>query len=705
MSARRTPRSRVTKDISRARPVAGDSGTTVQEREENYRALFEVNPLPMWLRDPDTLNFVEVNDAAVRQYGYSREEFLSLTVRDILAPEELASIAEFRWDRTQAIEPWNAGVRRHRRKDGSFLWVEVTGRDFVVGKRRLRLILANDVTERKRLDDEHQFLAEASDILGSSLDSEATLGRLAHRIVPQLADWCAIDVVDPQGTPVRVAAAEAGTDSEERIRRYPANPGAPRGVYFVIRTGESQLAPEVTAEALDRVAWDAEHASLLREHVRGYVCVPLRAGNRILGAMMLVRGKTSPLYDEKDRALAEEVARRAGLALENARLYGEMRDASVQKSRFLSAVSHDLRTPANAITLLSSLIRKETEQANGGDRARLLERCRRLEAASSSFADLLSDLLEIGSFDSGQKKLREEDFALADVIDECLETCATAAREKGLRLRVRWDVRPPVVRGDRTEFGRVLLNLVSNAVKFTQRGFVKVEVCRASDGSLEIGVRDTGPGIPAEHISSVFSEFFQVQNDERDRTKGSGLGLAISRRIMQALGGSLRVESRVGVGSLFTATLPAERVLFDASPAGERPAPSTPAADLLTNGGSVLIIDDDATTREALLELLQEEGYEVLTASGGEEGVEAARRHRPDLLLLDMMMPGIDGVEVIRRIRSEPELQRVRIIALTGDVTRARLQNVFDAGADRFIAKPFRIPELLDSVRTILQPA
>jgi CheY-like chemotaxis protein len=129
-----------------------------------------------------------------------------------------------------------------------------------------------------------------------------------------------------------------------------------------------------------------------------------------------------------------------------------------------------------------------------------------------------------------------------------------------------------------------------------------------------------------------------------------------------------------------------------------------PTAELLTNGASVLIIDDDATSREALLEILQEEGYEVLTASGGEEGVEAARRHRPDLLLLDMMMPGIDGVEVIRQIRSEPELQRVRIIALTGDVTRARLQNVFDAGADRFVAKPFRIPELLDSVRTVLRP-
>ena len=676
-----------------------------REREENYRALFEVNPLPMWLRDPTTLAFVAVNDAAVEQYGYSREEFLQMTVRDILAPEEAAAAADFHWDESHGIEPWNAGVRRHRRKDGSFLWVEVSGRDLVVGDRRLRLILANDVTERKRVDDEHRFLAEASAILGSSLDSEATLASLARRAVPELGDWCVIDVVDRQGTPVRVgAAAGVGGESDEIVRRYPPNPNAAFGAYHVLRTGESELIPDVSEEMLDQVAWDPEHAQILKAFVRSYIGVPLRAGNRVLGAMLLVRTTESPRYGEKDLALAEEVARRAGLAVENARLYAEMRDTSAQKSRFLSAVSHDLRTPANAITLLSSLIRKETEQLGAGEASRLIERCRRLETASSSFADLLSDLLEIGSFDSGQKKLREEDFALADLIEETLATCAAAAREKGLRLRVRWDVAPPGIRGDRTEFGRVLLNLVSNAVKFTQRGFVKVEVSRASDGSLQISVRDTGSGIPPEHISSVFSEFFQVQNDERDRGKGSGLGLAIARRIMQALGGSLRVESQVGVGSLFTASLPAARVLADAPARSSRRDEPARSPDLLTNGASVLIIDDDSTSREALTELLTEEGYEVFYAAGGEEGLESARKHHPDLLLLDMMMPGIDGVEVIRQIRSEPDLRRLRIIALTGDVTRARLQSVFEAGADRFVAKPFRIPELLDSVRSILRP-
>jgi PAS domain S-box-containing protein len=675
-----------------------------REREESYRALFEVNPLPMWLRDPQTLAFVAVNDAAVRQYGYSREEFLHMTVRAILAPEDAGAVADLRWDGSHGIEPWNAGLRRHRRKDGSFLWVEVSGRDLVVGDRRLRLILANDVTERKRIDEEHRFLAEASAILGSSLDSEATLANLARRAVPELGDWCFIELVDRQGTPVRVAAAEVGRENDETVKRYPPNPGSPLGVYHVLRTGESELAPDVSEEMLDQVAWDADHARIFKDFVHGYLCVPLRAGNRVLGAMMLARTKTSPRYGEKDLALAEEVARRAGLAVENARLYAEMRDASAQKSRFLSAVSHDLRTPANVITLLSSLIRKEAERMGAGEASRLIERCRRLETASSAFADLLSDLLEIGSFDSGQKKLREEDFALSDVIEECLATCATAAREKGLRLRVRWDVAPPGIRGDRTEFGRVLLNLVSNAVKFTQRGFVKVEVSRASEEGLQIGVRDTGPGIPPEHISSVFSEFFQAQNDERDRSKGSGLGLAISRRIMQALGGSLQVESQVGVGSLFTASLPADRVLADAPGQGIRPDEAARSHDLLTNGVSVLIIDDDSTSREALTELLKEEGFEVLSAAGGEEGLESARKHHPDVLLLDMMMPGIDGVEVIRRIRSEPDLRRVRIIALTGDVTRARLQNVFDAGADRFVAKPFRISELLDSVRTILRP-
>ncbi|HEY3123305.1 MAG TPA: GAF domain-containing protein, partial [Thermoanaerobaculia bacterium] len=676
----------------------------LREREESYRALFEINPLPMWLRDPDTLEFVAVNEAALRQYGFSREEFLQRTVRDILAPEEIESIAEFRWDRTAGIEPWNAGVRKHRRKDGSFLWVEVSGRDVVVGGRRLRLMLAHDVTERKRVGEEHRFLAEASAILGSSLDYEVTLPSLARLAVPQLGDCCVIDLLDAHGAVRRVAVSHAEPEKDPLLRRYPPNPSSPIGVHHVLRSGESELIRQVTESMLKESAWDPEHLRLLEENVFSYLCVPLKARGRTLGAMTLIRSVPGRGYDEIDLALAEELARRAALAVDNALLFAEAREASAQKSRFLSAVSHDLRTPANAITLLSSLIRKEAEQRGIGDVTRLLERCRRLETASSSFADLLSDLLEIGSFDSGQKRLHEEEFALSDLIEECLATCAVPARQKGLRLRTRWDTVPAGVRADRTELGRVLTNLVSNAVKFTDSGFVRIEVSRTPNGDLQLHIRDTGPGIPPEHLASIFSEFFQVRNDERDRSKGSGLGLAISRRILQAFGGSLRVESRVGAGSVFIATLPAERVLGD-TPASVEPIGAALPEAVRLDRPSILVIDDDAISREALTVLLEEEGYEVLTASGGEEGLKAVEEHRPNLLLLDMMMPGMDGVDVIRRIRQQPDLERVRIIALTGDVTRERLHNVFESGADRFVAKPFRIPDLLDSVREILRPA
>ena len=673
----------------------------LREREENYRALFEINPLPMWLRDPETLQFVAVNDAAVRQYGYSREEFLQLTIRDILAPEDVESITEFRWDRSAGIEPWNAGVRKHRRKDGSYLWVEVSGRDVVTGGRRLRLILAHDVTERRRVDEEHRFLADASAILGSSLDYEVTLPNLARLAVPQLGDACVIDLLDAHGAVRSVAVSHVDPEKEPLLSRYPPNPLSPIGVHHVLRAGESELVRQVTESMLEQSAWDAEHLRLLEENVFSSMCVPLKARDRTLGAMSFVLSVPGRSYGDTDLALAEELARRAALAVDNALLFAGAQEASTQKSRFLSAVSHDLRTPANAITLLSSLIRKEAEQGIG-DGARLVERCRRLEAASSSFADLLSDLLEIGSFDSGQKRLRDEEFALSDLVEECFATCAAAARQKGLRLRTRWDIPPPGVRADRTEFGRVLTNLVSNAVKFTESGLVKIEISRTPGGDLHLRVRDTGRGIPPEHLTSVFSEFFQVQNDERDRSKGSGLGLAISRRIMQAFGGSLQVESLVGAGSVFIATIPAERVLGEPPPSSGRTGAA--AQEFQPGPATILVIDDDATSREALTVLLEEEGYEVFTARGGEEGLKAIREHRPNVLLLDMMMPGMDGVEVIRRIRQEPELGRVRIIALTGDVTRERRRKVFESGADRFVAKPFRIPDLIESVREILRP-
>ena len=675
----------------------------LREREESYRSLFEINPLAMWLRDPDTLRFVAVNDAALRQYGYSREEFLRMGVRDILAPEEVESIAEFRWDRTSGIEPWNAGVRKHRRKDGSFLLVRVSGRDVVAAGRRLRLILADDVTERERVEEEHRFLAEASAILGSSLDYEVTLPSLARLAVPYLGDACVIDLLDEQDVVRRTALAHADPEKEPLLSRYPTNPSAPIGIHHVLRSGKSELIRQVTGPMLEQSAWDPEHLRLLEENVFSYMCVPLKARGRTIGAMALVRSAPGCSYRDSDLALAEELGRRVAFAVDNALLFADARKASAQKSRFLSAVSHDLRTPANAITLLSSLIRKEAEQGIG-DGTRFLERCRRLEASSASFADLLSDLLEIGSFDSGQKKLREDEFALSDLVEECLATCAASAREKGLRLRFQRPAEPVGVRADRSEFTRALTNLISNAVKFTDRGLVKIEVSRTSTGDVEVRVRDTGPGIPPEHLGSIFSEFFQVRNSERDRSKGSGLGLAISRRILQAFGGSLRVESRVGAGSVFIATLPAERVLGELPASSGRIETASPD-EVRPERATILVIDDDAVSREALSVLLGEEGYEVLTASGGEEGMKTVEEYRPDLLLLDMMLPGMDGLEVISRIRRQPDLARVRIIALTGDVTRERLQNVLESGADQFVAKPFRIPELLDAVREILRPA
>jgi PAS domain S-box-containing protein len=682
--------------ISRSR-----SESALRESEESYRTLFEANPVAMWLRDPTTLAFVAVNDTALRQYGYTREEFLPLTVRDLLAPDDLESISEFGWDRTTTLEPWNAGIRRHRRKDGSTLWVEVTGRDVFSSGRPLRLILAKDVTERRRVEEEDRFLAEASALLGSSLDNRVSLEALTHLVVPRFANGCVIDLLDSQGVPVRVAVAHSDSEMESLPRRYPINPSAPFGVYSVVRSGQAELVPDVSDETLASVAWDAQHARLLKAMVGSYICVPLKARDRMLGAMTLIRSPGAERYGSRDLALAQELARRTAFAVDNARLLEEAREASAQKSRFLSAVSHDLRTPATAITLLSSLVRREAASIDGT--GSLVDRCRRLEGAASSFADLLSDLLEIGSFDSGQKRMRDDEFPLEDVVRQCVETCTPAAREKSIPIRVRWESTLPSVRADRTEFARVLMNLLSNAVKFTETGVVKVEISRMEPGDLEVRVRDTGPGIPAEHLPSVFSEFFQVRNSERDRSKGSGLGLAISRRIMQALGGTLRVESRIGVGSTFTATLPADRVLGPARSGEVRdqrqpdPVDSTPAR-------RILVIDDDSTSREALSVLLGAEGYEVFTASGGDTGLEVAAAEKPDVLLLDMMMPGMDGLEVIHRIRCDPELEHVRIVALTGDVTRERLQNVLASGADQFVAKPFRIPALLESVRAILRP-
>jgi signal transduction histidine kinase len=246
-------------------------------------------------------------------------------------------------------------------------------------------------------------------------------------------------------------------------------------------------------------------------------------------------------------------------------------DASIRKTRFLSALSHDIRNPVNAIGLLTEVILRDT--SHDGTDPDLAESARELKATAESLARMLSDVLDLTRLDVGRYEVRLSDFSVQDLLNETCRTFATQARLKNLKFTCEdGDIH---LRTDRIKLGRALANLTGNAIKFTETGEVRVQAALTPDGRVRFSIHDTGPGIPANRLDDIFDEFVQLHNPERDRDKGTGLGLSICRRIVDVLGGELKVESQVGQGSTFSILLPAETV---APPAGSvSPVqPSTP---------------------------------------------------------------------------------------------------------------------------------
>jgi signal transduction histidine kinase len=285
------------------------------------------------------------------------------------------------------------------------------------------------------------------------------------------------------------------------------------------------------------------------------------------GRTITVLISAAPFFDERGTVtggvgVSMDITAQKALQRELDARRREAEEASVRKTRFLAAVSHDIRTPANAISLLAELIRRTA--ANPALVGEVPDLAREMHESAMSLVNLLGDVLDVARFDSGKIEIQESDVALAPLLAEEYRRFAPLAREKGLALEFEPPAEPVEVRADRIKLSRVVGNLIGNAIKFTERGTVRVGVRRNGEGWADVVVADTGVGIAAEHQRYIFDEFFQLSNPERDRNKGTGLGLSICKRLVDAMGGRLRVESAPGAGSTFTVSLP---------PAGAGPTP------------------------------------------------------------------------------------------------------------------------------------
>ncbi|MBR0717800.1 response regulator [Bradyrhizobium liaoningense] len=376
--------------------------------------------------------------------------------------------------------------------------------------------------------------------------------------------------------------------------------------------------------------------------------------------------------------------KRRQIELEHAREEAEA--ANRTKSQFLANMSHELRTPLNAIIGIAEMLYEETQ--DGNDNA-LAEPVGRIVRAGKHLLMLINDILDLSKIEAGKLDLYPEELDIAALVGELTKTTQSIADKNRNLLIVECPADIGVIRADSTRVRQVLLNLLGNACKFTENGEIRLTAAREMDGSTGWAVfvvADTGIGMTAEQLGHLFQEFSQADSSTTRKYGGSGLGLAISQRLCRAMGGEITVASKPGRGAVFTVRLP-DQAVHAATQRGEilPVAQGGPPMRMTAGFPRVLVIDDDLDALDVMRRFLSKEGFDVLTARGGREGLRLARELRPSLITLDVLMPELDGWYVLRELKSMPELADIPVIMLT--IVDERRKG-YALGASEYITKP-----------------
>ncbi len=365
--------------------------------------------------------------------------------------------------------------------------------------------------------------------------------------------------------------------------------------------------------------------------------------------------------------------------------------ANRAKSEFLANMSHELRTPLNAIIGFTRLVMRRAKDVLP---ERQHDNLGKILISAEHLLALINTVLDLSKIEAGRVDVRPTAFALEPLIDQCLRTVEPMLRE-GVRLAKKLAPDLPELDTDQDKLRQILLNLLGNAVKFTERGSITVGA-RALDGRITLEVADTGCGIPADSLDLVFEEFRQVDSSSTRQHGGTGLGLSISRHLARLIGGDLRLASTLGAGSTFSVTFPARY-----GPPRAAPAVAAEVAAGSERNRTILAIDDDPDTVYLLRENLAEAGYEVIVASDGEDGLRKAREHRPGAIVLDILMPQKDGWQVLHELKADPQTREIPIIVLS-IVDQKDLG--FRLGASDYLLKPPDRDALICALRRVAAP-
>jgi len=469
-----------------------------------------------------------------------------------------------------------------------------------------------------------------------------------------------------------------------------------KAVALAIERRQPMQTPDLDAEP-PSVARDI----MLQAGYRARLVVPLLAADRIVGALV-VRRQAPGEFPKSTIELLLTFAAQSVLAIQNARLFSEIEEksrqlelASQHKSQFLANMSHELRTPLNAIIGLTDMLVSNAPRF-GTEKA--LEPLRRVHRAGTHLLGLINQVLDLSKIEAGKLELNVESVSIAPLVEEVIGTARPLAEQNKNTLSVECPRDLPPIEADAMRLRQIILNLLSNACKFTKAGDVKLQVTTALRNGrqfIEIAVIDSGIGMTAEQMSRLFEEFSQADASTARQYGGTGLGLAITRRLCQMMGGDVTVASEPGKGSTFTVFLP-----LAAAEVVDRQEASEPGEDERSDE-CVLVIDDDMTARELIADYLRQDGFAVITAAGGREGLKRAKERRPIAITLDVIMPDIDGWTVLAALRGDPQLADIPVVMATiVDEQRHGMA----LGAVGYLTKPIDRDKLVELVQRYRAP-
>ena len=698
------------------------TGEAIDLERRRYRDLFEFAPDAYLVTDLQA-NIQEANSAAGKLFKRRPQSLASVPLAVFVSRKDhrkfYVQLASLKSSGVDDLQDWHMTLRADQ---GGHFPAAVTVRVVRDAEDRpsgLRW-LVRDITEQKRAEEERtrllareqaaraeaeaagrlRFLVEASTALTVSLDYAVALSNVARLAVPYLADYCAIDVVEESGEVRRVGVVYADPAGAEALLRLDVlqqnDPGQAQGVASVLRTGQSEIYTEVPDSWLASAAGNAEPG--LPPHETGpksAVFVAMVLQEQVLGAISLVSVGSGRRFGPADLALAEALARRCAVAVDNARLYQQLiveRDkaekASRAKDEFLAVLSHEIRNPLMPIIGWARILKTHKEIT--GNKV-LSEAAQSLERNAQNMVRLVDDCLDITRITERKITIERESIDLNQVAAAAVEAIAELARAKNIEFRVKLAPKALCFLGDRTRLEQVVLNLLTNAIKYTDSGGSISVTSRNVEDEVELLVEDTGTGIAPDFLEQIFEPFRQGTANWLTSESGLGLGLTIARRIVQMHGGRIWAESEgIGRGSRFYLRLPFVSAEATRSDVDLRPATAPAKARPLR-----ILLIEDAEDILALMKLeLEWLGYTVLTARDGISGLELAQREALDLIVSDIKMPGMDGYDLIKELRRIPKLASTPAIALTGFGMKRDTEAALAAGYNAHLCKPVDAKQL-----------